>query len=96
MPANSKKEAENKGLIKTMRSLDRHMEMLASHYEPHRYLWMGFIRGIVYGLGIIVAVALVVPILIGALSMIDWIPFLGDLVNEIVVRIESAQRPYSL
>lgn len=91
-----KKEAENKGLIKTMKSLDRHMQILASHYEPHRYLWMGFIRGIVYGLGIIVAIALVIPVIIGLLSMIDWIPVLGDIINEIIMRIENAQRPYSI
>ena len=91
-----KKKEQNKGLIKTMRSLDQHLELLASHYEPHRYLWMGFIRGIVYGLGIIVAIALVVPVLIALLSMIDWIPFIGDIVNEIILRIESAQRPYGL
>lgn len=91
-----KKDPDSKSLVKTIRSLDKHMELLASHYEPHRYLWMGFIRGIVYGLGIIVAIALVVPLLIWILSMVDWIPFIGDMVNEIILRIESAQRPYGI
>ena len=89
-----KKEPESKGLIKTMRSLDKHMEMLASHYQPRRYLWMGFIRGIVYGLGIIVSIAIVLPFLLAILSTIDWIPYIGDIVGEIVARMESAQRPY--
>ena len=86
-----KKEDDTKGLIKTMRSLDKHLELLASHYEPHRYLWMGFIRGIVYGLGILVAVALVVPLLLALLSSVDWIPVLGDIFAEIVIRMEDAQ-----
>jgi hypothetical protein len=89
-----KKEPESKGLIKTMRSLDKHMEMLASHYQPRRYLWMGFIRGIVYGLGIIVSIAIVLPFLLAILSMIDWIPYVGDIVAEIIARMESAQRPF--
>ena len=94
--ATKNSDSEQKGLIKTMRSLDRHLELLASHYEPHRYLWMGFIRGIVYGLGIIVAIAIVVPILSAVLSTIDWIPFVGDIINEVILRIESAQRPYGI
>ena len=89
-----KKEPESKSLVKTMKSLDKHMEMLASHYQPKRYLWMGFIRGIVYGLGIIVSIAIVLPFLLAILSTIDWIPYVGDLISEIVFRMASAQRPY--
>mgnify|MGYP003977225093 FL=1 len=89
-----KKEPESKSLVKTMKRLDKHMEMLASHYQPKRYLWMGFIRGIVYGLGIIVSIAIVLPFLLAILSTIDWIPYVGDLISEIVFRMESAQRPY--
>ncbi|MDP7069366.1 MAG: DUF5665 domain-containing protein [Candidatus Peribacteraceae bacterium] len=89
-----KKDAEQKGILKTMRSLDKHMELLASHYEPHRYLWMGFIRGIVYGLGIVVAVALVLPFIIYLLSTIDWIPFIGDFVSEIAERMQQAGNGY--
>jgi hypothetical protein len=92
--AGNTKESDQKGLVKTMRSLDLHMKKLAGYYEPHRYLWMGFLRGIVYGLGIIVAIALVLPLLLWLLSSIDWIPFIGDIVSDIVLRMEGAQRPY--
>ncbi|MDA1292399.1 MAG: DUF5665 domain-containing protein [bacterium] len=88
------KESESKGLNKTMKSLDKHMEMLASHYQPQKYILMAFVRGIFYGLGIIVSIAIVLPILLTVLSTIDWIPFIGDLISEIVIRMESAQRPY--
>lgn len=88
------REPESKNIVKTMKSLDKHMELLASHYEPKRYLWMGFIRGIVYGLGIIVSIAIVLPFLLAMLSTIDWIPYVGDLITEIVYRMESAQQPY--
>lgn len=90
----AKKATEEKGLIKTMKSLDTHMEKLASYYEPHRYLWMGFLRGIVYGLGILISIAIVMPLLLALLSTIDWVPFIGDIVQEVVVRLENAQRAY--
>lgn len=77
-----------------MKSLDSHMKKLSGYYEPHRYLWMGFLRGIVYGLGIIVAIALILPILLWMLSTIDWIPFIGDIVSDVVLRMENAQRPF--
>lgn len=89
-----KKEPESKNIVKTMKSLDKHMELLASHYQPQRYICMAFVRGIFYGLGIIVSIAIVLPFLLAILSTIDWIPYLGDLISEIVYRIESAQRPY--
>ena len=87
----TKKETEQKGLIRTMKSLDVHMQRLSSHYEPHRYLWMGFLRGIVYGLGILVSIALVLPFLLWILGMIDWIPYVGDIIAEIVQRMEMAR-----
>ena len=90
----TKKTSDDKGLIKTMRSLDIHMERLASAYEPHRYLWMAFLRGIMYGLGILVSIAIVVPILLALLSTIDWIPFIGEIAQEVILRMENAQRPY--
>jgi hypothetical protein len=90
----SKKISEEKELTKAIAQLDVHMKKLADHYEPGKYLWMGFFRGIVYGLGILVAISLIVPIIIAILSSIDWIPVIGDTVADIVERIQSAQRPY--
>ncbi len=90
----TKKVTEERELIKAIRQLDTHMKTLSDHYEPGKYLWMGFLRGIVYGLGILVAISLVVPLIIGLLSSIDWIPVIGDIVADIALRIQNAQRPY--
>ena len=89
-----KKINDEQDLTKAIRQLDTHMKTLSDHYEPGKYLWMGFLRGIVYGLGILVAISLVVPLIIALLSSIDWIPVLGDFVADIALRIQSAQRPY--
>lgn len=86
--------SSDESLAQSMRNLDMHMEKLAQFYKPQRFLWLGFIRGIVYGLGIVVAIAIVLPIILWLLSTIDWIPYIGDLVSEIISRMESAQRPY--
>jgi len=90
----SKKTSEEKELIRAIAKLDKHMKTLSDHYEPGKYLWMGFLRGIVYGLGILVAISLVVPLIIAILSSIDWIPVIGDFVSNVAERIQSAQRPY--
>lgn len=82
----------DKGLVKTLKSLDANMERLASFYQPQRYLWMGFFRGIVYGLGIMVSIALILPLLLAILSTIDWIPFFGDFISDIVQRMQEVQR----
>lgn len=89
-----KKISDEQDLTKAIVELDVHMKTLADHYEPGKYLWMGFLRGIVYGLGILVAISLVVPLIIALLSSIDWIPVIGDFVSDISLRIQSAQRPY--
>ena len=89
-----KKISEEKELLEAIVQLDTHMKTLADHYEPGRYLWMGFLRGIVYGLGILVAISLIVPLVIAILSSVDWIPVIGDIIADIALRIQNAQRSY--
>ena len=89
-----KKISNEPDLTKAIRELDTHMKILSDHYDPGKYLWMGFLRGIVYGLGILVAISLVVPLIIALLGSIDWIPYIGDVIADIALRIQSAQRPY--
>lgn len=92
--ATRSKESEEHKLTVAIKKLDSHMETLAAHYQPGKYLWMGFLRGIVYGLGILVSVAIIVPILISLLSAIDWIPIIGDIVTDVALRIEAARSSY--
>lgn len=89
-----KKISEDKELLEAIVQLDTHMKTLADHYEPGQYLWMGFLRGIVYGLGILVAISLIVPLVIAILTSVDWIPVIGDIIADIALRIQNAQRPY--
>lgn len=86
----SKKESTEKRLIATMDRLDEHMAKVAEYHEPGRYLWMGFLRGIVYGLGILVSIAIVVPIIIQLLATIEWVPLIGDFVEDVSTRIQES------
>jgi hypothetical protein len=83
--------SEERELVKAIKQLDEHMKKVADFYEPQRYYVSGFLRGIVYGLGILVAVALVVPLIITLLRSVEWIPLIGDIVVDISQRIENAR-----
>lgn len=83
--------AENKELIATLKKLNGQLEYMMDRNDTSRHLWLGFLRGIVYGLGILVAFAIVVPIILALLSTIDWIPFIGNIITEIILRIEAAK-----
>ncbi len=93
MPA-PKKPAQEKQLTDAISLLHDRVDILASHFSPAHFLWMGFLRGIVYGLGILVAFAIVVPILLAILSSFDWIPIIGDILTEIIARIEATRTSF--
>ena len=78
-------------LSSLVKILNENVKYLATLHETARFLWMAFLRGIMYGMGIIVAFAIVVPILLTLLSSIDWIPFIGDIITEVIARIEATR-----
>ena len=86
-----KKKKVADDLMAAVDILNDNVEYLASLHETARFLWVAFLRGIMYGLGIIVAFAIVVPILLALLSTIDWIPFIGEVITEIIARIEATR-----
>lgn len=83
--------AENTELVRALKKLQDRVDVLATHFEPVRFLWMGFLRGVLYGIGILVAFAIVVPIILALLSRFDWIPIIGDVITEIITRIEATR-----
>lgn len=91
MPFKKKLPDDAAKLTEAINQLYDRMDVLAAHFSPARFLWMGFLRGIVYGLGILVAFALVVPILLAVLSSFDWVPIIGDILTEIIARIEATR-----
>jgi len=66
-------------------------EEYATLFHPARNLFLAFLRGVVYGLGIIVAVALVVPLAILLVHQIQWVPLLGDFLTDVISRMEQVR-----
>ena len=58
--------------------------------ELSKDLGRTFLKGIVYGLGMITAFAVVVPAIVWILRTIDWIPFFSDIALQIAERIRDA------
>lgn len=66
--------------------------LLNSDFEhPWKRMGVAFGRGVLYGLGVLTAVAVVFPFIILMLNMVDWVPVLGDFFADVSNRIEEAQ-----
>jgi threonine/homoserine/homoserine lactone efflux protein len=57
---------------------------LIGYANPKRFLWFGFLRGIVYGLGIFIGGTIVVALVIWVLSQFNQVPVIGPFVEKIV------------
>ncbi|MDP7247417.1 MAG: DUF5665 domain-containing protein [Candidatus Peribacteraceae bacterium] len=51
-----------------------------------------FLRGVMYGLGFLFAFVIVIPLIVWMLQYIEWIPMLGDLIVNIIERIEEVSK----
>ena len=75
-------------LEKTISDLPR---QYAAVFHPGKNLFMHFLRGVVYGFGMIVALALVIPFAILLIDQIQWVPLFGDFLSEVVSRMEQVR-----
>ncbi|MDD5623781.1 MAG: DUF5665 domain-containing protein [Candidatus Peribacteraceae bacterium] len=76
-------------LTKTLQHLDASVAHLQSALHRHRRPWDSFYRGILYGLGMIVAFAIIVPVIIAMLRMVEWVPLVGDFLTNVIIRMED-------
>ncbi|PIR48647.1 hypothetical protein COU80_02990 [Candidatus Peregrinibacteria bacterium CG10_big_fil_rev_8_21_14_0_10_55_24] len=82
-----------------VRSLDRLntsvtalIELQTEQSKTSRRLGFFFLRGVFYGLGILVAIAIIIPIVIQILHSVQWVPLLGDFLIEVIERMEQASQ----
>ncbi len=73
-------------LDKTLREFPRRYKFV---FSPLKSLWLAFLKGIAYGLGIIVAVVLVIPIIIGLMKSVEWVPLIGEFLTDVIIRMEE-------
>ncbi len=63
---------------------------LIGYANPKRFLWFGFLRGIVYGLGIFIGGTIVVALVIWVLSQFNQVPVIGPFVEKIVEIVQTS------
>ena len=86
-------KAKNIGdeLQKSVQQLEKTMSVLsnqcASILSPGRTLLFTFLKGVVYGLGILFAVAMLVPVVLALLDNIQWVAVIGDFLSQIFERV---------
>lgn len=73
-----------------LRVLNSHRFMRIHNSFP-RFLAFNFARGLALGLGTVVGATLLLSMLVGALSQIEFLPIIGDWAAEIAARIREAQ-----
>ncbi|MDB4978389.1 MAG: hypothetical protein JWM56_575 [Candidatus Peribacteria bacterium] len=89
-------DAPNKAhLKKSLDDIQKAIEALPAEYDyifkPSRHLFFTFLRGMAQALGALTVVVIVVPLVIWALSKIEWVPTVGDFVRQVRDRVEQTQ-----
>jgi len=94
-PASSKKATNDSEMIKSMHSLEKAIRVLPEQYgymlHPWKSVGVHFVRGIAYGIGIIVSFAIVIPFIVSILRHVEWIPIIGTFLEQLNNWMESAR-----
>lgn len=53
-------------------------------------IFQSFVKGIAYGLGALVAVAIVIPLVVWALSSVAWPPLIAGFISQIIAHIHTS------
>lgn len=93
---NGSPRKSDKALEDALHGLQQSVDRIPKEFEyvinPGKHLLLNYVRGIVYGLGALTAVAIVIPLLVWMLHHIAWVPVIGDFVTNVVERVELQQR----
>jgi hypothetical protein len=88
--------SNDQSLTRSLDSLNATIKTLPEEYgyafHPGKNLFFSYLKGIVTGLGVLTAAAIVVPIIIWFLRGIQWVPLVGQFVNEVATQMEEAGR----
>ena len=81
-----------------MKELDKSLKKLINHnfFKIYSSFWtlilVSLLRGLASGLGWVLGATILVSLLTYALSQIEFIPILGELVSRLIQEIESFDR----
>jgi len=90
MPSKKKSLSIDKELVKSLDHLNDSIQRFSMKYsDVPRSLGLYFLRGVLYGLGFLFAIAIVIPVVVWLLQWVEWVPLIGDFVAEIVKRMQE-------
>ena len=81
-------KSDEKELVEALTDLN---DTIKKNEEPAIKMVHGLVGGIAYGLGFVIAMALLLPVIIFFLKQFDWIPVFGDFFAEVAAHIESVR-----
>ena len=77
-------EDDLKAAVNALRKTIESVRTKSPHlFVARRRLTHQFMLGIMHGLGLLVAAAIVIPFLIALLKQVEWIPMIGDVLTQI-------------
>ena len=93
MPDSPKASVAEKDLVRALRDLQGTIHDLPEDhsyvFHPGKHLFLTYLKGIVYGLGVLTAVAIIVPLIVTMLRHVSWVPLVGDFVKDVAERVEQ-------
>lgn len=96
LPSSLNGKNKNEDVVSSIHHLEKTVKQFLEEYKLMSHPWKSFFialaRGVAYGLGILLATAIVVPIIVYSLRSINWVPLVGDFVMDIAERVEEVQR----
>ncbi len=85
----------DEALRKTMLRLDATIRTFTAEQQKALKLESSFLysffKGIASGLGVLVAVSIIVPIAIAMMRSVNWVPIIGKFVAQVTQQIEQVQ-----
>jgi len=78
---------EIKALTKQVQRL-RDTELLHVYKKPWKFLWFSFWKGMMIGLGSVIGASLLVGIFMYLMGKVSLVPFLGDVVQDVLTEID--------
>ena len=75
-------------LANAIEALNQH-RFVRAHNSLSRLMFYQFLRGLAFGLGTVVGASILVSILVGLLSQVEFIPVLGDWATQIIKEIDQ-------
>lgn len=75
-------------LNKSLLSLRTEIEKTNKSFKKE--FFQRILLGVAYGIGTILALAIVSPLLVYVLSKIEWVPVVGEFVSNVIQNLESS------